>query len=86
LQSRRFLIVRTFDQNSVFLSISHDAVTLGLTEEQQEFQKVALDFAKKEMLPHAEEWDEKKIFPVDTLKRLAELGFGGKGWLMVIRI
>lgn len=31
----------------------------GLTEEQKEFQKVALDFATKEMAPHMAEWDEK---------------------------
>lgn len=61
----------------LFLLIALYAVSLGLTADQKEFQRVALDFAKKEMLPHAEEWDEKKIFPVDTLKRLAELGFGG---------
>ena len=33
-------------------------------------------FAEKEMLPHMAEWDEKEIFPVDTLRQLAELGFG----------
>jgi len=27
------------------------------------------------VLPHAHEWDEKEIFPVDVLKKLAELGF-----------
>ncbi|XP_058049982.1 isobutyryl-CoA dehydrogenase, mitochondrial [Ahaetulla prasina] len=50
---------------------------VGLTEEQQEFQKVAFDFAAKEMAPHMAEWDEKEIFPVDTLRKAAQLGFGG---------
>ncbi|XP_070808410.1 isobutyryl-CoA dehydrogenase, mitochondrial [Pituophis catenifer annectens] len=50
---------------------------LGLTEEQQEFQKVAFDFAAKEMAPHMAEWDEKEIFPVETLRKAAQLGFGG---------
>ncbi|XP_070621244.1 isobutyryl-CoA dehydrogenase, mitochondrial [Erythrolamprus reginae] len=50
---------------------------VGLTEEQQEFQKVAFDFAAKEMAPHMAEWDEKEIFPVETLRKAAQLGFGG---------
>lgn len=41
------------------------------------FQKVARNFAKKELMPHASEWDEKKHFPVETLKAAAQLGFGG---------
>ena len=44
---------------------------------QLEFQKVARDFARKELLPHASEWDEKKHFPVETLRAAAQLGFGG---------
>lgn len=31
----------------------------GLSEEQRQFQKVALDFASREMAPHMREWDEK---------------------------
>jgi isobutyryl-CoA dehydrogenase len=38
---------------------------------------VAKAFADKEMLPNAEQWDEEKIFPVETLQKLAELGFAG---------
>ncbi|MGH0146155.1 UNVERIFIED_CONTAM: hypothetical protein FKN15_055312 [Acipenser sinensis] len=33
--------------------------SLGLTDEQKEFQKVAFDFAANEMAPHMAEWDEK---------------------------
>ena len=44
---------------------------------QLEFQNVARDFARKELLPHASEWDEKKHFPVQTLRAAAQLGFGG---------
>uniref|UniRef100_A0A670JSH5 Acyl-CoA dehydrogenase family member 8 n=1 Tax=Podarcis muralis TaxID=64176 RepID=A0A670JSH5_PODMU len=51
--------------------------TVGLTEEQKEFQKVAFDFAAKEMAPHMAEWDEKEIFPVETVRKAAQLGFGG---------
>uniref|UniRef100_A0A8D2LJE4 Acyl-CoA dehydrogenase family member 8 n=1 Tax=Varanus komodoensis TaxID=61221 RepID=A0A8D2LJE4_VARKO len=51
--------------------------SVGLTEEQKEFQKVAFDFAAKEMAPHMAEWDEKEIFPVETMRKVAQLGFGG---------
>ena len=36
-----------------------------------------MDSAPQEMLPHAEKWDEEEIFPEDTLRKLAELGFAG---------
>jgi butyryl-CoA dehydrogenase len=48
-----------------------------LSHEQREFQKVAREFADQEIAPHAKEWDEKHIFPVDTLRKAASLGFGG---------
>jgi alkylation response protein AidB-like acyl-CoA dehydrogenase len=53
------------------------AATIGLSEEQKEFQSVALNFAKTEMSPHAEKWDAEKIFPKDVLRKAADLGFGG---------
>lgn len=34
-------------------------------------------FARDELLPHAADWDAAKHFPVDTLRRAAELGFAG---------
>jgi alkylation response protein AidB-like acyl-CoA dehydrogenase len=34
------------------------------------------NFALNEMLPHMRQWDEEEIFPRDTLKQLASLGFG----------
>ncbi|XP_026197289.1 isobutyryl-CoA dehydrogenase, mitochondrial [Anabas testudineus] len=49
----------------------------GLTDEQKEFQKVAFDFAANEMSPHMAEWDQKEIFPVETMRKAAQLGFGG---------
>lgn len=45
-----------------------------LTDEQRAIVDLARDFAQGEMLPHAAEWDEKTIFPVDTLRRAASLG------------
>ena len=50
---------------------------MHLSEEQIAFYDVAKDFALKKMAPNAEKWDEEKIFPVETLKELAALGFGG---------
>ncbi len=46
-----------------------------LTDEQRAIREMAQKFAIDEMLPKAAEWDEKKIFPRDTLKKAAELGF-----------
>uniref|UniRef100_A0A669D4U0 short-chain 2-methylacyl-CoA dehydrogenase n=1 Tax=Oreochromis niloticus TaxID=8128 RepID=A0A669D4U0_ORENI len=43
----------------------------------KEFQKVAFDFAANEMAPHMAEWDQKEIFPVETMRKAAQLGFGG---------
>jgi len=48
-----------------------------LTEEQRAFQATARQFARDEMMPHARDWDEGEIFPVDTLRQAAALGFGG---------
>ena len=48
-----------------------------LSEDQAAFQSVARDFAQNALLPHAAEWDEGKIFPVDTLRAAAALGFAG---------
>jgi alkylation response protein AidB-like acyl-CoA dehydrogenase len=48
-----------------------------LSEEQLAFQATARDFARTEMMPQAPAWDEGSIFPVETLRRGAKLGFGG---------
>lgn len=48
-----------------------------LTDEQQAFQDSARAFARDEMMPLAKDWDAEAIFPVDTLRRAAALGFGG---------
>ncbi|KAB1254888.1 Isobutyryl-CoA dehydrogenase; mitochondrial [Camelus dromedarius] len=51
--------------------------SIGLNEEQKEFQKVAFNFAAREMAPHTAEWDQKELFPVDVMRKAAQLGFGG---------
>ncbi|GIY58419.1 isobutyryl-CoA dehydrogenase, mitochondrial [Caerostris extrusa] len=49
---------------------------LGLSDEQLQVQKIAQEFAMKELRPMMAEWDEKEIFPVETLRKAAALGFG----------
>jgi alkylation response protein AidB-like acyl-CoA dehydrogenase len=48
-----------------------------LTEEQRAIKDTARAFARDEMMPFARHWDEDEIFPVDTLRQAAALGFGG---------
>lgn len=91
--------VCVYDANRVFIFLStsaHNSMHVGsdgLSPQQVEFQKVAKDFADREMLPHAAKWDEEEYFPLDTLReyvshcctnrarlscfRLAKLGFAG---------
>jgi alkylation response protein AidB-like acyl-CoA dehydrogenase len=48
-----------------------------LSEEQRAVQAAAREFARAEIMPHAREWDENEIFPVDCLRTAAGLGFAG---------
>jgi alkylation response protein AidB-like acyl-CoA dehydrogenase len=47
-----------------------------LTEDQRAIQEMAQRFTADAITPFAAEWDEKHIFPRDTIKSAAELGFG----------
>src|ERR1700761_3229702 len=47
-----------------------------LTDDQREIQELARRFTADAITPHAAQWDEKHIFPRDTVKAAAELGFG----------
>lgn len=47
----------------------------NLTEDQIAFAEAARAFAEQELAPHAAEWDQEAIFPVDVLKKAGELGF-----------
>ncbi|MBN8944600.1 MAG: acyl-CoA dehydrogenase family protein [Rhizobiales bacterium] len=49
----------------------------ALSEEQLAFQGVARDFASAELEPHARDWDAGAIFPEETLRKAAALGFAG---------
>jgi hypothetical protein len=48
-----------------------------LTEEQRAIKDTARAFAREEMMPFARQWDEDEVFPADTLRRAAALGFAG---------
>jgi alkylation response protein AidB-like acyl-CoA dehydrogenase len=47
-----------------------------LNDEQRQIQDMARQFTADAITPHAAEWDEKHIFPRDTIRQAAELGFG----------
>ena len=47
-----------------------------LTDDQLQIQEMARKFTADAISPFAAEWDEKHIFPRDTIREAAELGFG----------
>src|SRR5262249_5168423 len=48
-----------------------------LTELQQETQRLAREFAQRELLPHARKRDEEHRFPKEAVQKLAELALLG---------
>jgi alkylation response protein AidB-like acyl-CoA dehydrogenase len=52
-------------------------MSFTLTEEQLMIQSMVRDLAREEFAPRAMERDQKKQFPADNLKKLAELGLMG---------
>lgn len=48
-----------------------------LSEDQQAFRDVARGFAANELEPFAADWDRDSVFPVETMRKAAELGFAG---------
>ncbi len=49
----------------------------NLTDDQRAIQEAAQAFAAAELAPNSARWDEEKHFPVETLRKAAELGFAG---------
>ena len=45
-----------------------------LPEATRELRETALAFAQERLAPHAQDWDERKHFPVDVLREAAQLG------------
>lgn len=49
----------------------------ALTDEQRALTETARAFADEHLAPHAVEWDQARHFPLDVLRKAAELGMGG---------
>ena len=49
----------------------------ALTEEQEAIREMAQRFSADELAPHAAKWDEESHFPVDVIRKSAELGLAG---------
>ena len=49
----------------------------ALNDDQAAIQAAARAFAEAELAPHSARWDEEKVFPVETLRAAAALGFAG---------
>ncbi|HEX2818503.1 MAG TPA: isobutyryl-CoA dehydrogenase [Phenylobacterium sp.] len=49
----------------------------NLTENQRAIEEAARAFAAAELAPHSARWDAESHFPVDVLRKAAELGFAG---------
>ena len=54
-----------------------DLAMFSLSDEHKMIQNAARDFAQKEILPVAAEFDESGEFPRETIKKMGALGFMG---------
>jgi alkylation response protein AidB-like acyl-CoA dehydrogenase len=52
-------------------------VDFALNEDQVAIQDAAGAFAAAEFAPHSARWDRERVFPVDVMRKAAELGFAG---------
>lgn len=52
-------------------------MNFSVSENQQMIITMVRDFAEKHIRPHVMEWDEAQTFPVETFKKLGELGLMG---------
>jgi alkylation response protein AidB-like acyl-CoA dehydrogenase len=50
---------------------------IELTDQQREVQHLARDFARNEIAPNSARWNEERHVPVETLLKMADLGFLG---------
>ena len=48
-----------------------------LDDDEKALAETARSFADELLTPHALEWDERKHFPVDVLRKAGSLGLGG---------
>ena len=52
-------------------------MTFEHSAEQLQLRRAVREFAEAEIKPHVREWDEKSIFPLETVKKLGSLGYLG---------
>lgn len=52
-------------------------MNFALSEEHLQIQDLAATFAREQLAPFADSWDEQAYFPVDTLREAAALGMAG---------
>ena len=52
-------------------------MNIELNENQVEIQKLAKDFAQKEIAPKIKNYDENQEFPHEIINKLGEMGFLG---------
>ena len=52
-------------------------MSFQLSSEQEMIRLMARDFARNELEPNAHQWDQKEIFPLETVKKLGALGLFG---------
>ena len=52
-------------------------MTTALTDDQFALIETTLDFTEEHLTPHALAWDQDKHFPIDVLRKAADLGLGG---------
>ena len=54
-----------------------EAAIFELPDATRELRETALAFARDRLAPHAQEWDERRHFPVDAMREAAALGMAG---------
>jgi len=52
-------------------------MNFDLNENQLMITQMVRDFALKEIRPNMKKWDDEEYFPVETMKKLGELGLLG---------
>ena len=71
---------RTVNERNQFVSFSdrkRDLLHMELTKEQLMIQKMAREFAAKDLAPQAEERDRNHEYPAESLRKMGELGLLG---------
>jgi isobutyryl-CoA dehydrogenase len=77
LQSSCGPICRSFSSRVSSSGLDVIDPTIGLNDDQITFYNLARQFADEELAPFASKWDEESTFPMETLKKVASLGFAG---------